>query len=44
MTDKKIVNEILDDLTNVKENLLTLSDDIWNNIDHNDTEKLEEGV
>ena len=38
------INSILKDLTNVHENLLSLSDDIWQSIDHNNTEKLEEGV
>ena len=36
------INSILKDLTNVHENLLSLSDDIWQSIDHNNTEKLEE--
>jgi hypothetical protein len=28
----------------VRENLLALSDEIWQSIDHNDPEALEEGV
>lgn len=40
----KIISSILNDLTNVHENLLSLSEYIWQSIDHNDTEKLEEGV
>ena len=42
-TSEKTIASILKDLTNVHENLLSLSDDIWNSIDHNDSEKLEEG-
>lgn len=37
------INSILKDLTNVHENLMSLSDDIWNSIDHNNPEKLDEG-
>lgn len=45
MTDsEKTINSILIDLKNVRENLFTLSQDIWNSIDHNDDEKLDEGV
>lgn len=40
---EKTIISILKDLTNVHENLLSLSDDIWNSIDHNDAEKLDEG-
>ena len=40
----KVISSILNDLTNVHENLLSLSEYIWQSIDHNDTEKLEEGV
>ncbi len=40
---EKTIASILKDLTNVHENLLSLSDDIWNSIDHNNPEKLEEG-
>jgi hypothetical protein len=36
--------EILEDLEAVRENLLALSDEIWQSIDHNDSEALEEGV
>ena len=35
---------ILEDLEAVRENLLALSDDIWQSIEHNDPEALEEGV
>lgn len=42
-TSENTITSILKDLTNVHENLLSLSDDIWNSIDHNDPEKLEEG-
>lgn len=38
------VQEILQDLDQVRENLLALSDDIWLSIDHNDTEAMREGV
>ena len=36
--------QILQDLEDVRENLLALSDDIWLSIDHNDHDALEEGV
>ncbi len=36
--------EILEDLEAVRENLLALSDEIWQSIDHNDPDGLEEGV
>jgi hypothetical protein len=36
--------EILEDLEAVRENLLALSDDIWQSIDHNDPDALERGV
>ena len=36
--------EILEDLEAVRENLLALSDEIWQSIEHNDPEALEEGV
>lgn len=42
MTDRTRL--ILVDLEAVRENLLGLSDDIWQSIDHNDPESLEEGV
>ncbi len=35
---------ILEDLEAVRENLLALSDDIWQSIDHNDDTALEDGV
>jgi len=35
---------ILERLDQVREDLLALSDDIWQSIDHNDTQALEEGV
>lgn len=40
---EKTISSILKDLTNVHENLLSLSDDIWSSIDHNDSKKLDEG-
>lgn len=36
--------QILEDLEAVRENLLALSDDIWQSIDHNDPQALDEGV
>ncbi len=36
--------QILEDLEAVRENLLALSDDIWQSINHNDPEALEAGV
>jgi hypothetical protein len=42
MTDR--MRLILKDLEGVRENLLALSDDIWQSIDHNDPDSLEEGV
>ncbi|KPV54081.1 hypothetical protein SE17_05910 [Kouleothrix aurantiaca] len=41
---KSRVRQILTDLERVREALLALSDDIWLNIDHNDTKALDEGV
>jgi hypothetical protein len=38
------VGAIVHDLLNVRENLLSLSDDIWLNIDHNDNEELQQSV
>jgi hypothetical protein len=35
---------ILEDLEAVRENLLALSDDIWNNIDRQDLAAFDEGV
>ncbi|GMV65727.1 MAG: hypothetical protein AMXMBFR75_15250 [Candidatus Hinthialibacteria bacterium] len=40
----KSIRNILTDLEHVHENLLSLSDDIWLSIDHNDQEALNEGV
>lgn len=42
-SSEKTISSILKDLTNVHENLLSLSNDIWNSIDHNNPEKLDEG-
>lgn len=42
-SSEKTITSILKDLTSVHENLLSLSNDIWNSIDHNDSEKLDEG-
>jgi hypothetical protein len=39
-----VTRQILEDLEAVRENLLSLSDDIWLSIDHNDSKALEEGV
>jgi len=39
-----IIKSILSDMEKVKENLLSLSEDIWNSIDHNNPEALEEGI
>lgn len=36
--------QILEDLEAVRENLLALSDDIWQSIDHNDPHALDQGV
>ena len=41
---KNKVREILRDLERTRENLLSLSDDIWLSIDHNNPDALEEGV
>ena len=38
------IRNILQDLEQVRENMLALSDDIWLSIDHNDPEALQEGV
>ncbi|MFO5492821.1 MAG: hypothetical protein ACLBM1_12080 [Cuspidothrix sp.] len=40
---EKRVQQILTDLHRVQENLLALSDDIWLNIDHNDSAALQKG-
>ncbi len=42
MTDR--TRQILEDLEAVRENLLAPADDIWQSIDHNDAQPLEEGV
>mgnify|MGYP006298752989 CR=1 FL=1 len=41
---KQKIRTILNDLENMRENLLSLSDDIWLDIDHNDSEALREGA
>ena len=38
------IKNILENLEQVNEDLLALSDDIWLSIDHNDTESMKEGV
>lgn len=35
------VRNILRDLDNIRENLLAFSDDVWLNIDHNDTKAMK---
>ncbi|MFL9458478.1 MULTISPECIES: hypothetical protein [Nostocales] len=40
---KERVQQILTDLERVQENLLALSDDIWLNIEHNDSQALQKG-
>lgn len=40
---EKRVQQILTDLERVRENLLALSDDIWLNIEHNDSQSLQKG-
>lgn len=44
MTAQDRIRRILEDLEAVRENLLALSDAIWLNIEHNDSDALEEGV
>ena len=44
LTVKRKIRTILSDLECVRENLLSLSDDIWLDIDHNDSEALREGT
>ena len=39
LSSENTISSILKDLVSVHENLLTLSDDIWNSIDHNDSKK-----
>ena len=43
-TTQKRTLQILEDLEAVRENLLELSGEIWGNIDHNDTEAMDQGV
>ena len=40
----KPIRNILEDLENIRENLLAFSDDVWLDIDHNDTQSLERGI
>ena len=40
---EKTIASILKDLTNVHENLLSLSNDIWASIEHNDNDEVEKG-
>ena len=40
---KERIQQILTDLERVQENLLALSDDIWLNIQHNDSQELQKG-
>ncbi|MFP3043610.1 hypothetical protein LQZ19_17480 [Treponema primitia] len=44
MSSNKKITSILSDLSSVRENLLSLSDDIWLNIAHNNTEAMQQGV
>jgi len=44
MTQRERISQILSGLERTNENLLDLSDDIWLNIDHNDSNELEAGV
>lgn len=44
MTQRERISQILSGLERTNENLLDLSDDIWLNIDHNDSDELEAGV
>lgn len=39
-TSENTISSILKDLTNVYENLLNLSNDIWDSINHNNSEKI----
>jgi hypothetical protein len=43
-TTNEQIRQIVEDLETVRENLLTLSDAVWQEIDHNDPQALEEGV
>jgi len=38
------VRDILCDLENIRENLLAFSDDVWLNIEHNDTKTMKAGI
>lgn len=38
------IRNILRDLDNIRENLLAFSDDVWLNIDHNDTKAMKAGI
>lgn len=40
----KPARRILDNLENIRENLLAFSKDVWLEIDHNYTQTLEEGL
>ena len=40
---EKTISSILKDLTNIHENLLSLSNDIWASIEHNDNDEVEKG-
>jgi hypothetical protein len=42
MNSNEKVNAIVNDLLNVRENLLSLSDDIWLNINHNNNDELQQ--
>jgi hypothetical protein len=44
MTVKEKIRTILNELESVRENLLSLSDDIWLDIDHNDSKAVQEGA
>jgi hypothetical protein len=42
MDSNEKINSIVNDLLNVRENLLSLSDDIWLNINHNNNDELQQ--
>jgi len=44
LTANKCTRQILEDLETIRENLLTLSDDVWLSIDHNDSQAFEQGT
>jgi hypothetical protein len=44
LTVKQKTRTISNDLESLRENLLSLSDNIWLDIDHNDSEALREGA